>query len=141
LPGALAGWFAWIRWIGVAYRLYLGMGQRGAAPESLTQTPPQPRSVHTIALRGFPISLTNPKTLLFYGAFDPQFVAPDAPIGPLVLLLPVAFLAIAIGLGSVWALAAGRAHRLLPIRGRFRNPLSGGCVIGAGLALAAAHRP
>jgi threonine/homoserine/homoserine lactone efflux protein len=53
----LAGWFAWIRWIGVGYLLYLGVRQWIAAPVDLTRTKPQPRSFRAITLRGFLISL------------------------------------------------------------------------------------
>jgi homoserine/homoserine lactone efflux protein len=136
----LAGWFEWIRWIGVAYLLYLGVRQWAAAPIELTRTKPQPRSIRAIALRGFLISLTNPKTLLFYGAFFPQFLSSDAPIGPQVLLMSVTFLAIAAALDTGWALLAGRVRGVLAIRGRLRNRLSGGFLIGAGIGLALAHR-
>jgi homoserine/homoserine lactone efflux protein len=136
----LAGAFEWIRWIGVAYLLYLGVRQWTAAPVDLTRTRPQPRSIRAIALRGFLISLTNPKTLLFYGAFFPQFLSSDAPIGPQVLLLSITFLGIAAALDTGWALLAGRARGVLAIRGRLRNRLSGGFLIGAGIGLALAHR-
>ncbi len=136
----LAGAFEWIRWIGVAYLLWLGVRQWVAAPIDLTRTRPQPRSIRAIALRGFLISLTNPKTLLFYGAFFPQFLSSDAPIGPQVLLLSVTFLAIAATLDTGWALLAGRVRGVLAIRGRLRNRLSGGFLIGAGIGLALAHR-
>lgn len=136
----LATWFDWIRWLGVAYLLYLGVRQWRAAPVDLTRTPPQPKSVRAIALRGFLVSLTNPKTLLFYGAFFPQFIATDAPVVRQVMLLSVSFLVIATTLDSVWALLAGRLRGVLGIRGRLRNRLSGGCLIGAGLGLALAHR-
>jgi threonine/homoserine/homoserine lactone efflux protein len=138
--GALAGWFEWIRWIGVAYLLYLGIRQWTAAPIDLTRTQPQPRSFQAIALRGFLISLTNPKTLLFYGAFFPQFLSPDAPIAPQVIVLSLTFFAIAAALDSGWALLAGRVRGVLAIRGRLRNRLSGGLLIGAGIGLALAHR-
>jgi threonine/homoserine/homoserine lactone efflux protein len=138
--GALAGWIEWVRWIGVAYLLYLGVRQWNAPPVDLTRTKPQPRSFRAIALRGFLISLTNPKTLLFYGAFFPQFLSPDAPIAPQVAVLSVTFMAIAGGLDSVWALLAGRARGVLAMRGRLRNRLSGGFLIGAGIGLALAHR-
>jgi homoserine/homoserine lactone efflux protein len=138
--GVLAGWIDWVRWIGVAYLLYLGIRQWTAPPVDLTRTRPQPRSFRAIALRGFLISLTNPKTLLFYGAFFPQFISPDAPIAPQVALLSVTFMAIAGGLDSVWALLAGRARGVLAMRGRLRNRLSGGFLIGAGIGLALAHR-
>jgi homoserine/homoserine lactone efflux protein len=136
----LADWFEWIRWMGVAYLLYLGIRQWIAAPVDLTRTPPQPRSVRAIALRGFLISLTNPKTLLFYGAFFPQFLTADAPVGTQVATLSLTFLVVAAGLDSAWALLAGRLRGVLAIRGRFRNRLSGGLLIGAGIGLALAHR-
>jgi threonine/homoserine/homoserine lactone efflux protein len=136
----LAGWFEWVRWVGVAYLLFLGIRQWFAAPVDLTRVRPQPRSFRAIALRGFLISLTNPKTLLFYGAFFPQFLSHDAPIAPQVALLSLTFFVIAAGLDSGWALLAGRVRGVLAIRGRLRNRLSGGFLIGAGIGLALAHR-
>ena len=138
--GMLAGWFEWVRWVGVAYLLYLGVRQWLAAPVDLTRIRPQPRLFRAIALRGFLISLTNPKTLLFYGAFFPQFLSPDAPIVSQVALLSLTFFAIAASLDSLWALLAGRVRGVLAVRGRLRNRLSGGFLIGAGIGLALAHR-
>lgn len=137
---ALASWFELIRWAGVLYLVVLGVRAWRAPAVSLAAIPPQPRSVRAIALRGFLISLTNPKTLLFYGAFFPQFVASDRPLGPQLALLSVTFLVIAGGLDSAWALAAGRARRVLAMRGRLRNRLTGGLLVGAGVGLALAHR-
>jgi len=133
--GVLAGWFEWIRWIGVGYLLYLGVRQWTTTPVDLTRTRPQPRSFKAIALRGFAVSLTNPKTLLFYGAFFPQFLTPDAAIAPQVAVLSLMFFVIATGLDSCWALLAGRVRGVLAMRGR----LSGGLMIGAGIGLALAH--
>lgn len=138
--GTLAVWFEWIRWIGVAYLLFLGLRQWRARPVDLTHASPQPGSECRIVLRGFFIGLTNPKTLLFYGAFFPQFLDPGRPIGAQVGLLCTTFLVIAVVLDSGWALTAGRARRLLAARPRLRNRLSGGFLIGAGLGLALAHR-
>jgi len=138
--GVLAGWFEWIRWIGVGYLLYLGARQWTTAPIDLTRTKPQPRSFKAITLRGFAISLTNPKTLLFYGAFFPQFLTPNAPIAPQVAMLSLTFFIIAAGLDSCWALLAGRLRGVLAMRGKLRNRLSGGLLIGAGIGLALAHR-
>ncbi len=140
LLGALATWFEWLRWLGVVYLLWLGVRQWRAPPLDLTRTRPQPRSIRAIALRGFMISLTNPKTLLFYGAFFPQFIAPNHPIWPQLALLCGSFLLLAVTLDSGWALAAGRARRVLAMRVRLRNRLSGGLLIGAGVGLALAHR-
>ena len=138
--GMLAGWFEWDRWVGVAYLMFLGIHQWRAAPVDLTQTRPQTRSFQAIAMRGFLISLTNPKTLLFYGAFFPQFLSAGAPIGPQVAWLSLTFFVIAAELDCGWALLAGRVRGVLAIRGRLRNRLSGGFLIGAGIGLALAHR-
>lgn len=137
---ALAAWFEVIRWAGVAYLVFLGIRAWRAPPVTLSGTAPQPRSLRAIVLRGFLISLTNPKTLLFYGAFLPQFVAPGRPVGPQLALLSLTFLVIAGGLDSAWALAAGRARRVLGMRPRLRNRLTGGLLVGAGVGLALAHR-
>ena len=140
LMGAMAAWFAWLRWLGVGYLVFLGVRQWCAPAVDLTQVGAQKRSPRTIVLRGFLISLTNPKTLLFFGAFFPQFIAADRPVWPQLALLCGSFLAIALTLDSGWAMAAGRARHLLAMRGRLRNRVSGGLLIGAGVGLALAHR-
>jgi threonine/homoserine/homoserine lactone efflux protein len=136
----LSVWFEWIRWIGVAYLLFLGVRQWRAPPVDLSLVEPQRDSAHGIALRGFLVCITNPKTLLFCGAFFPQFIDPHRPIGPQVMLLGITSVAVGAVLDSSWALAAGRVRHLLAARPRLRNRLTGGCLIGAGVGLALAHR-
>jgi threonine/homoserine/homoserine lactone efflux protein len=137
---ALAAWFEYLRWLGVAYLLWLGIRQWRAPPTDLTRVPPQPRSARAIALRGFLVSLTNPKTLLFYGAFFPQFVRLDHPVLPQVALLSAIFVGLALALDGGWAVLAGRTRFLLASRGRLRNRLSGGMLMCAGVGLALARR-
>ncbi len=139
LLGTLGGWMELLRWAGVAYLLVLGVRQFRAPPIDLAAVPPA-RSRRRIYLRGLLVSLTNPKTLLFFGAFFPQFIATGRPVAPQMGLLCVTFLMLAAGLDSLWALLAGRARRLLAARGRLHNRLSGGFLIGAGVGLALAHR-
>jgi homoserine/homoserine lactone efflux protein len=57
-----------------------------------------------------------------------------------VMLLSLTFLLVAVTLDTGWALLAGRVRGVLAIRGRLRNRLSGGFLIGAGIGLALAHR-
>jgi len=138
--GALGALFEWLRWVGVAYLLVLGIRQWRAAPVDLTRTAPQPRSARDIFLRGMLVSLTNPKTLFFYGAFFPQFIDASRDVAAQVLTLSATFLLLALALDSGWAVLAGRARGFLAGRGRLRNRLSGGLLIGAGLGLALARR-
>jgi homoserine/homoserine lactone efflux protein len=137
----LAASFDWLRWLGVAYLVWLGIGAWRAPAADLSRVGPQPRSARLIFARGFAVGLTNPKTLLFYGAFLPQFITPGPTASDQLLLLAVTFLGIAIVLDSVWALLADRLRALLVARVRLRNRLTGGLLVGAGLGLALARRP
>jgi len=139
LLGTLGAWFEGLRWIGVAYLVYLGLRQWTAPAVDLTKTKPEPKSASAICGRALFVSLTNPKTLLFYGALFPQFVTTDHPVAPQVAILSAAFLAIAVLVDGAWALAAGHARGLLAAHGRLRNRISGGLLFGAGAALALAR--
>jgi homoserine/homoserine lactone efflux protein len=140
LLGTLGSWFEWIRWIGVAYLLYLGVSYWRAAPVDLTRTEPERKSPRAIYLRALLVSLSNPKTLLFYGAFFPQFLSGGPNVGLEIVLLSATFLVLAILVDAGWALTAARARRFLGARGRLRNRLSGGLLIGAGVGLALARK-
>ena len=129
--------FEVLRWVGVGYLLLLGVVQWRAAVVDLTQVRPEPRSVRAILVRAAFVSLTNPKTLLFFAAFFPQFISTSHPPGPQVALLSLTFLVVIVAVDSCWALLAGRARRLLARHGRLRNRISGGLLVGAGLGLAA----
>lgn len=137
--GAMGSWFGAIRWIGVVYLFYLGIREWRAGPADLSKTAPQPKSPYAIALRGFVVSMTNPKTLFFYAAFFPQFLDKTHDMGMQILILSVTFVLIAGVVDSGWALLASRAKGLLARRPRLRNRLTGGFLMGAGLGLAAAR--
>lgn len=137
----LAASFDWLRWAGVVYLVWLGVRAWRAPPVDLASTEAQPRSVRLIYGRGFLVGLTNPKTLLFYGAFLPQFITPGPAAADQLLLLASTFLVVAIVLDGLWAVLAGRLRSLLVAHARLRNRLTGGLLIGAGLGLALARRP
>jgi homoserine/homoserine lactone efflux protein len=137
----LAASFDWLRWAGVAYLVYLGISAWRAPVADLGQTTAQARSARLIFARGFLVGLTNPKTLLFYGAFFPQFITPGPTAADQLLLLAVTFLVVAIVCDSVWAILAGRLRALLVAHTRLRNRITGGLLVGAGVGLALARRP
>ena len=132
--------FEWVRWAGVAYLVWLGIQAWRAPAVDLTKVAPQPRSGRAIFARGFLVSLTNPKTLLFYGAFFPQFVAAGADLGPQLALLSATFLAVAGALDGCWALAAARLRGALALRGTLRNRLTCSFYFAAAAGLASARR-
>ena len=137
----LAAGFDWLRWAGVAYLVWLGVAAWRAPPVDLTQVRSQTRSARTIYLRGLLVCLTNPKTLLFCGAFLPQFVTPGPDATRQLALLAVTFFVVSTVLDSLWATLAGRLRVLLVTRAKLRNRMTGGLMIGAGFGLALARRP
>src|SRR5688572_22908597 len=136
----MADWFEVLRWLGVAYLVFIGVQAWRAPAVDLTKAGPQPKSWRAIYLRGFLVSMTNPKTLLFYGAFLPQFVSPDADWTTQLMLLSATFLAIAVLLDCGWASLAARFRTVLAMNGKLRNRLTGGLMLGAGLGLALARK-
>ncbi|MCC7016696.1 MAG: LysE family translocator [Rhodospirillales bacterium] len=138
LEGA-SHWFEAIRWIGVAYLVYLGVVQWRAPIPDLSEAAVRAASRRKIFGRALIVALTNPKVLFFLGAFFPQFVDPNRAIGPQTAILSATFLAIVCVVDTGWALTAGRARRLLAGRARAQNRISGALLIAAGIGLALAR--
>jgi threonine/homoserine/homoserine lactone efflux protein len=137
--GSFGSAFEWLRWVGVAYLVYLGVAQWRAPATDLTRIQAERKSARAIFARALLVSLTNPKTLFFFGAFFPQFIAPNRDAATQVEVLAVAFLMVAMLIDAGWALLAARARVLLRSHGRLRNRVSGGFLVGAGAALALAR--
>ena len=132
----LGQWFVLFRWLGVAYLVVIGIQQWRAIPPPLAPGRAAQRSIRSIFAKAATVSVLNPKTLLFYAAFFPQFLAADRPVAPQLAALAVIYLVLALVIDSCWALGAGQFRALLGARSRLFNRLSGGVLIGAGLGLA-----
>ena len=137
LLGALAQAFGLLRWLGVAYLVWLGVQAWRTPADDLGQT--RAVSAGKIFGRGFLVSLTNPKTLAFYAAFLPQFLDPSAPLGPQMAILGASFVATALVIDGGWALVAGRVRPLVARFGRLRNRLTGAILVGAAVGLSLAR--
>lgn len=137
----MADWFEWLRWAGVAYLLYLGVQQWRAKPEAVPPELVETRG-RKLFLQSLVVTTANPKTLIFFAAFFPQFIDPTSAPGPQLALLSVTFLILATGLDGTYVVLAGRLGPWLRgrRRARFRNRLAGSLLIGAGLGLAFARR-
>ncbi len=133
--------FDWIRWIGVAYLVYLGIVQwrEASRPEG---APMPTRARSRLVGQGILVALTNPKTLLFHAAFLPQFVAADSAPGPQLLLLGATYTVLACLLDCGWAWTGGRLREsLTAARRKLVNRISGAFLVCAGIGLALARRP
>jgi threonine/homoserine/homoserine lactone efflux protein len=127
-----------IRWLGVAYLLYLAIRTWNEPAGDLAQVGPQ--STSGTFWRGLGFAVLNPKTLLFNASFLPQFVSGTNGTTAELFVLAAVFLGVIITGDAMWALFAASARGWLTRVGRFRNKVTGGLLFGAGLGLAFARQ-
>jgi len=137
---AMGHWFDWLRLAGAAYLIWLGWKMFRAAGGSEDGTAPAKAPRGGFFLQGVLVALSNPKTLLFFGAFFPQFLDPARDhLTQIAIMGATAMLFAAIS-DSAYALLSSRAGRLLSQkRVRLLSKVSGGFLIGGGLWLASAR--
>ncbi|WDI32982.1 LysE family translocator [Hyphococcus flavus] len=128
--------FFWIKWVGVAYLVYLGVKALRQPNDELEPALAPQRSGRRTIVEAFVVNLTNPKGLLFHGAFLPLFVSPAAPATPQLVLLAVTFVVVAALLDGCWAVFAARVKPWLARIGRWRHRITGGVMLGAAAGLA-----
>jgi len=109
--------FSRLKWVGVVYLIYLGIYH-------LTKLYSDNNSNDAVKggsafTRGFLVSLTNPKTIIFFSAFLPQFVSPDSDYTYQIIFLSLLFLAVATFFDSLYAILAGH------VKGIFRGNRAG----------------
>lgn len=137
---AIAEGFNYLKWFGVGYLCYLGISHFYQACRDAEENP-TPSAAGTFG-RGFWVSLTNPKTILFFSAFLPQFVSPAVPFFSQILLLSFTFLVLAALFDSGYAILSGKLKVLLANKRvvRFQHAISGTLFICASLWLATLRR-
>jgi threonine/homoserine/homoserine lactone efflux protein len=146
LLAASAAAFTVVKIAGAAYLVWMGLGMlRARAAEAAGETPaPRPARLGEIFLQGFLTNVLNPKVALFFLAFVPQFISPDAPSKPLAFVLLGAIFDFN---GMLWchALALSTAFASRRLRagaalGRWLNRAMGALFVGLGVKLALASR-
>src|SRR5690606_16212742 len=142
LLAASATAFSIVKWAGALYLMWLGISMWRAPAEPLREEPEVLRDGYRIMLHCYFVTALNPKSIVFFVAFLPQFVSPEAPLIPQLAILEVTFLTLAMINTIVYALLASRLRqRLRSLRSIKRiNRLGGSVTFLAGL-IAAAVRP
>lgn len=134
--------FSVIRYIGALYLVYLGVQMLRSSPMPMDNSASGPTAspLGHVFRDGFVVALLNPKTMVFFAAFLPQFLSPDAPPIFQSMVLGSLFVAIAAVTDSVYALAAGVVAPALRRRGvrNLGQRLGGGVFIGLGIFIALA---
>jgi threonine/homoserine/homoserine lactone efflux protein len=136
LMATMGYWFDWVRFAGAAYLVWLGIKLIRNPVEGVeTDAPPPPRG--GFFLQGFLVALSNPKLLVFFGAFIPQFVDMSRDHFSQVALLGITFMFFAGLTDATYALLAGRVRSFFSARRtRLLSRASGGAMIGGGIWLA-----
>jgi threonine/homoserine/homoserine lactone efflux protein len=126
-----------IKWLGVAYLIFLGLriirnaGTRNADSQEIA-----PASAGKLWLQGFITSATNPKAIVFFAALFPQFISADGPFWPQFIILSISYIVIdglflsAYGLGATWI-----ANRFTGSTRKTIEKAGGGLMLGAAVLL------
>jgi len=142
---ASAALFTVLKLAGAAYLVWLGIKLWRSPPPCLDQ------DANPVIARGgawpmfwnaFVVTALNPKSIVFFIAFMPQFIMPDRPLLVQIVVLEATFVALAALNVAIWAVLVGE------MRQRFRRPgvltrlqkTGGGLLIGAGLLTAMTRR-
>ena len=129
-----------LKWAGVVYLLCMGLLYLRRAM-SVRQATPHMSATGTFC-RGFYVSISNPKTLLFFVAFLPQFATAGEYYQKQIAILSLCFLCLAVLLDSLYAVLASTLYSLLqryPVN-RLQNGMTGVLLLGAGAWLAGIRR-
>jgi len=142
-----AALFTVVKWIGAAYLVWLGY-RLWRAPVADTAELVQAMQDGAVARRrrmlghAFMVTALNPKGIVFFVAFVPQFVRADAPVTPQLVILVVTFVTIATVSATSYALLAAGARRTIrkPSVQRLVNRIGGTALIAAGVLTVAWRR-
>jgi len=127
-----------LRWIGSGYLIYLGVHywRMQVAPLNLPSRSTAVR-YKVLFVQAALTSLTNPKGLVFYIAFLPQFVTPGADPHFQLAILGVSYIGLCLVTDIGYALAGRAFSGLLMSAGavKLKNRITGTVLVAAGLSL------
>ena len=126
--------------VGAAYLIWLGIKTFRSPGATLTDSSANDANSITGRAsywRGFLVGASNPKALLFFAAFFPQFLNPNLPFAPQFAVLALTFVAFELSVLTACALGVSRIAPLLRQSGPMRwvNRISGGLFTLMGAAL------
>ncbi len=143
-----AFWFTVVKWAGGLYLIYLGVRllRAGVAPQQVAvpdDVPAAPASLWKLFANTYLVTALNPKGIIFFVAFLPQFVSPHVAMAPQLWLLASTFVVLATLNALLYAAFAAQARRLLasPRAQRRFNVAGGSLLCGAGIWALLAKRP
>jgi threonine/homoserine/homoserine lactone efflux protein len=142
--------FTIAKWAGAAYLVYLGIRTWRAPvtvpvraenlPQGMSGEKSRREGPAALFLQGFLVATSNPKALIFFAAFLPQFMVPGVSLPLQFAILGGTFVIVEFCYELVLAGAAQRIAPWLYRHGRLVNRMAGATFIGIGGVLATANR-
>jgi threonine/homoserine/homoserine lactone efflux protein len=138
--------FTALKLIGAAYLVYMGitlwrapLGSAGALPGVAA---PTETNAPRIFAHAYVVTALNPKSIVFFIAFLPQFFSTGQPVVPQMIIFETTFLVLATLNAAIYGIAASAARQTIrrPAVQRAVNRIGGSFLIGAGLLAATWRR-
>jgi len=140
-----AFWFTVVKFAGGLYLLYLGIKllRAGISSTEITTKPEALDSRWRLFANTYLVTALNPKGIVFFVAFLPQFIDRTSPVAPQMWILALSFIALATLNATLYAVFAASARRLLasPKAQRGFNLMGGSLLSAAGVWALLAKRP
>ena len=135
--------FTILKYVGAAYLIWLGVQLWRIDPKLLELQEASGSNARSEMFRNsFIVTALNPKSIVFFVAFVPQFIDPSKAALPQFVILEVTFLVLAAANVAAWAILAGhlRSRFRRPAAMRAANRIGASFLIGAGLLTAVVRR-
>ena len=127
--------FYFFKWFGAAYLIWLGIKMwRNSTDEIEIPAKDKQHTSREILRNAYVTTALNPKSIIFFLAFMPQFMEPELPFGPQAVVLGGTFFVLAFMIVIAYALLASYAGKRLQMSKiqRWSQRIGGGLLIGAG---------
>ena len=128
-----AFWFTVVKWVGGTYLLWLGVKLlRAGVSSTELAAPAAPQSRWRLFANTYLVTALNPKGIVFFVAFLPQFISPAADVTRQLWVLATTFVVMATLNATLYAVFAASARKLLASpRAQRRFNLAGGSLLSA----------
>tara|TARA_R110002095_G_scaffold208471_1_gene194199 strand:+ start:963 stop:1586 length:624 start_codon:yes stop_codon:yes gene_type:complete len=131
-----AFWFQAVKWVGGLYLIFLGIKlfMAGIKPTTISKNEDKASS-WKLFVNTYLITALNPKGIIFFVAFLPQFINTNAEVTPQLWVFAITFVALATLNATMYAVFAGKAQQVLssPKTQRIFNICGGSLLSTAGL--------
>lgn len=129
--------FIWIKWLGVAYLVWIGVQLILSKDQADDVTANTSAQSFRLFRQGFVTSMANPFAVVFFGALFPQFIDPTMPVLPQLLILGITYLVVDGAILLLWGwLGVRAATALKQFSFGLVNKICGALMIAAAALLA-----